>query len=100
MKRYMILEEKKGVFLGMYLSIPIYASDERLNAIKAYTFENRLMAEEFIKTDLTDNRLAFSVVEVEAVGSYIHVAEIIRQGFGLYTHRMMNNIEMSSTMVH
>lgn len=99
--RYMIVEKERGVFLGMYSVFALFAKNEKFGITKAFCFENKEDAVTYIKEVLNDGEdMEFDVVVVECKDKYIGVLEIIKQGYGKYTHRMLENVPMISTQVH
>lgn len=99
--RYMIVEKERGVFLGMYSVFALFAKDEKFGITKAFCFENKEDAVTYIKEVLNDGKgMEFDVVDVDCKYKYIDVLEIIRQGYGKYTHRMLENVDSPSKSFH
>ena len=84
--RYTIVEEDLGFFLGALKNYGIFAKNDIFGLSKAFSFETRQDAEEFI--------------EIETDEKYIDVTDLLRRGYSKYTHGMMDSIEMISTEIH
>lgn len=102
--RYLIVEKTKGVFLGAYSIFALFAKNDKFGIVKAYSFSTKQDAEEYIedslKASLASEGLEFSVIEIDSKDEYVKVEDIIKQGYGEYTHMMMDNLPMISESVH
>jgi hypothetical protein len=98
--RYTIVEEDLGFFLGALKNYGIFAKNDIFGLSKAFSFETRQDAEEFIADWMDTNEKDFLIIEIETNEKYIGVTELLKNGHGKYTHTMMNSIEMISTELH
>jgi hypothetical protein len=74
-----------------------------LVVIELPLFASRKAAINFIETMLNAEGLEFDVVSIQSVPSTNHlvsVIDIIREGYGKYTHYMLNNVPLTSEYLH
>lgn len=98
--RYIILEERLGVFIGSYRKLALFAKNDVFGFTKVFSFENRKDAEEYLELFSKDEDYTYEVAEVETDGVYVKVEDLIKQGYGKYTHYMMDSIPMISEATH
>jgi hypothetical protein len=98
--RYTIVEEDLGFFLGALKNYGIFAKNDIFGLSKAFSFETRQDAEEFIADWMDTNEKDFLIIEIETDEKYIDVTDLLRRGYSKYTHGMMDSIEMISTEIH
>ena len=98
--RFIIVEEEKGVFLGAYNKFAVFAENDALGMTKAFSFDTRLQAQRYIDKAFEKDDNAYKIIEIDAKVIYVKVEDIIRQGYGKYTHYLMDNIPMKSQAVH
>lgn len=98
--RYLIVEETKGIFIGAYNKFAMFAENDSLGMTKAFSFASRLKAQKYIDSAFEKDDSVYSIIEVEGKNTYIKVEDIIRQGYGKYTHYLMDNIPMPSEAIH
>lgn len=103
-KRYIILDELRGVFLGTFNAADINpemfdgTSDKTYACFASYnpfelttvcSFDSEVVAQMYINDVFPPNkRFNLSIVSVESDSEYPHVVEIIKAGFERYTHDM------------
>lgn len=99
--RYIVVEETRGVFLGAYNRFALFAKNDILGSTKAFSFDSRAEAEEYIEGAFTQYKdAAYDVVAIDSKTKYVRVEDIIRQGYGRYTHYLMDNLPMLSESFH
>lgn len=98
--RYIIVEETLGVFIGSYRQVALFAKNDVFGFTKAFCFEKYSEAEEYLELFNKDENFVYSVVEINANSKYVNVEDLIKQGYGKYTHYMMDNIPMISEATH
>lgn len=98
--RYIIVEETLGVFIGSYKQIALFAKNDVFGFTKVFSFEKREDAEEYMDLFSKDESYEYKIAEVSSKTKYIKVEDLIKQGFGKYTHYMMDSIPMSSELTH
>lgn len=98
--RYAIIEEELGFFLGAYEKFGVFAKTDIFGLDKAYGFESREDADEFIDEYLGRDRGDWFVVEINTDNKYIDVIELLKSGYGEYTHSMADNLPMTNFEIH
>lgn len=98
--RYAIIEEDLGFFLGSYQKYGIFAKTDVLGITKAYTFASKKEAEEYIDDYLGRDRGDWKVLSIKAKDKYTDVVDLIKEGYGKYTHTMIDSLPMESTAIH
>ena len=98
--RYLIVEDKKGLFLGAYNKFAMFAENDSLGMTRAFSFDSRLKAQRYIDSAFEKDGSAYRVIEVDGNSTYVKVEDVIRQGYGKYTHYLMDNIPMKSEAIH
>ena len=98
--RFIIVEEEKGVFLGAYNKFAVFAENDALGMTKAFSFDTKLQAQRYIDKAFEKDDNAYKIIEIDAKVIYVKVEDIIRQGYGKYTHYLMDNIPMKSQAIH
>lgn len=98
--RFIIVDEEKGVFLGAYNKFAVFAENDSLGMTKAFSFDTKLQAQRYIDKAFKKDDSVYRVIEIDAKVIYVKVEDIIRQGYGKYTHYLMDNIPMRSEAIH
>lgn len=98
--RFIIVDEEKGVFLGAYNKFAVFAENDALGMTRAFSFDTKLKAQQYIDRSFGKDDNVYKVIEVDAKTTYVKVEDIIRQGYGKYTHYLMDNIPMRSQAIH
>jgi hypothetical protein len=98
--RYIVVEKSLGVFVGAFDRYAVYAKNEVFGLDRVVSFPTRQDAEECVRDYLNKQDKEFDVIEIETSNGWVMITDIIRSGYGKYTHRMMNNIPMISTQIH
>lgn len=98
--RFVVVEETKGVFLGAYNKFAVFAENDALGMTKAFSFDTKLKAQQYIDKAFEKDECIYKVIEVDADTVYVKVEDMIRQGYGKYTHYLMDNIPMKSQAIH
>lgn len=79
--RCILVDKKRGVFLGVKESIAFFSKLDPFGVPLAYAFENKIMADLFIESFLKDKDGEFETVEITApihYEKYIHYFDIIK----------------------
>jgi hypothetical protein len=104
--RYVILDRKEGVFLGTHVDesldpegvvFVLWSKDNVFSCHKAYSFENKSEATIFAETTLKRWPLA-QVASVKTEDKYVDVIDLLKSGYGKYTHDMIDCIPCSDTV--
>src|SRR6056300_1420736 len=98
--KYAIIEEDLGFFLGSYEKYGIFAKTYALGLYKAYGFDTERDAKKFINRSLGKDRGEWLVVSIDTEDKYIDVVDLVKSGYGDYTHNMIDNIPMTNFQVH
>jgi hypothetical protein len=98
--RYIIIEKELGVFVGQFDIYAVYAKNEMFGLDRVISFESRKIATEIVEEFLNREGKEFSIQAIDTKGKYVKVIDIIKAGFGKYTHHMMDNIMMTSDSLH
>lgn len=100
--RYIIVDEEQGVFLGAHQKYMIFAKNDIYGMTKAYSFDTLEEAQEYVAKilKLSKNKFNSKVIEIDVKARYVKIEDLIRRGYGKYTHNLMDNIPMLSTAVH
>lgn len=98
--RYTVIEEDLGFFLGAFQKFGVFAKTDVFGLSKAYSFRSEKEANEFIDEYLGRDRGDWKVLEVDTEDRYIDVVELLKRGYGEYTHNMMDSVPMISNNIH
>lgn len=98
--RYAVVEEELGFFLGAFQKFGVFAKTDVFGLNKAYSFRTEEEANEFIDEYLGRDRGDWFVVAINTDNKYIDVIDLLKNGYGKYTHNMMDNLSMTSMQVH
>jgi hypothetical protein len=98
--RYAIVEEDLGFFLGAFQKFGVFAKTDVFGLHKAFSFDSEEEANAFINEYLGRDRGVWSVVWIETNDKYIDIIDLLKSGYGKYTHQMMDGIAMISTSIH
>lgn len=98
--RYIVVDEVRGVFLGSFNQYALFAKNDILGSTKAFSFDTRDEAEEYIENVLKNKNADCKVIEVDAKNKYVRVEDIVKQGYGRYTHYLVDNLPMQSDSFH
>jgi hypothetical protein len=116
--RYLIISETGGFFLGAQASYvfeslfgnadtssknktyAIFAKENPFGISSAASFSSKEDAEYYMNNYLSKIHEDLKIVSVETDRKHISATELIKSGFGDYTHDMMDNLPMISDEVH
>lgn len=98
--RYTIAEEELGFFLGSYEKYGVFAKTDVFGISKAFSFDTKKEAEEFLLEFLNAETKKWKILEVDAPDKYVNVVDLIKSGYDKYTHKMMDNLEVPSDAIH
>jgi hypothetical protein len=100
MTRYLLIDKKLGVFLGTYLKFALFAANEGLDIVKAYTFETETDVHKFVETNTGLKEDEYFIAPIETKEKYVTIIELIKAGYGEHIHNMINNLQMLSYSEH
>lgn len=98
--KYAIAEEELGFFLGAFQKFGIFAKNDVLGLSKAIAFDTKEEANDYIDEYLGRDRGDWNVVPVDTKGEYVDAIYLIKNGYHQYTHKMMDALPMTSTLIH
>lgn len=98
--RYIIIEKDRGLFLGSAYQMHIFAKENIFNIVKVPSFDSEIKAMSYIAHSFGDDGYEYGVIAVEAKDKYVNIIDIIKQGYGEYTHNLMDLLPMVSESVH
>tara|TARA_B110000977_G_scaffold201814_1_gene298898 strand:+ start:3624 stop:3923 length:300 start_codon:yes stop_codon:yes gene_type:complete len=98
--RYTIAEENLGFFLGAFKNQGVFAKTDVFGLSKAISFSTKEEAEEFIDDHMYKAKEEWLVIGIETDSKFVHVVDLLKNGYHQYTHNMVDSIEMSSTEIH
>jgi hypothetical protein len=98
--RYLIVEKEKGLFLGSFKNVALFADSNVFPIIKVPSFDTTNDAEHYIANYLPKEAKQYGVIEIKSNTKYVSIIEIIRQGYAEYTHGLIDYLPMQSENVH
>ena len=98
--RYLIVEKEKGLFLGSFRNAALFAKGNIFGIIKAPSFDTEADAEHYIANYLLKDERQYGVIAVDSKDKYVSIIDIIKQGFGAYTHELIDFLPMISEATH
>lgn len=98
--RYAIVEEDLGFFLGAFQKYGVFAKTDVFGLHKAFSFDTEEKANEFINEYLGRDRGDWLVVTIETNDKYIDIIDLLKSGYGKYTHQMIDAIPMINHQLH
>lgn len=121
-KRYIIIHDDKGVFLGtysmadildeadidptmpdeeLYKSFALFADENPFPIPRAVSFSSEAEAKQFCEDSFSKDQISnMSVVCINSESQYPDVADIVKSGFGDYTFNMLDGLECPNEYVH
>jgi hypothetical protein len=103
--RYIIVDKEKGVFLGTYTPsdfggdpsdkniYALFASNNHLGLTQACSFKTAISAETYIKDVFPKNQgFKLKAFAIQTEQEFPSVVDIIKSGYGDYTHDMMDGL--------
>lgn len=98
--RYTIAEEELGFFLGAYEKYGVFAKTDVFGISKAFSFDTKEQAEEFILECLNGKSKNWKILEVSTKDKYVDVIDLLKSGYDKYTHQMMDNLPVPCETIH
>lgn len=107
--RYVILHDHEGVFLGTHIDhsrdidrdddvvYVLWAQENIFSVCKAYSFERKEDAALFADTTLRRWK-GTKIVGINTLDKYVDVVDLVKDGYGNYTHDMIDCIPCSDTV--
>lgn len=121
-KRYIVIHDTKGIFLGtysiadifdegdidpniseedLYKTFALFADENPLNIPRAISFNTREEATDFCNESFNKIQMdSMSIVQIESGSQYPDVTDIIKSGYGDYTFDMLDGLELTSQYIH
>jgi hypothetical protein len=100
-KRYIIICKDRGVFVGIDGVFAFFAKGCPLKTYHAASFPSYAEAEAFATNNLNHtHEYGFMIIGIEAKGPYVNVVDIIKAGYGDYTHNMITNMPSFQPTMH
>ena len=98
--RYLIVEKEKGLFLGSFRTLYLFAKGNIFGIVKAPSFGTEVDAEYYIANYLPKEDAKYGVISVESKDKYVSIIDIIKAGYGEYTHDLIEFLPMQSEAIH
>lgn len=91
---FIVVEKERGVFLGSYNGIALFSRNDILDSTKAYGFEDREVAIDFVTSHLPQIKDTVDYIEIPTLGddAYVDVVDIIKAGYHEYAEDMFRNM--------
>lgn len=99
MKRTLLIEKDRGVFIGAVAGYAIFSKDP-IGLSRAYTFESPEIAKNFVSSSLSHFANNAIYVEIDLKEQYASCIDIIKAGYGEHVHHMIDGLYMPSEEVH
>jgi hypothetical protein len=99
--RYLIIEDQKGLFLGIFNNFYLFAKNTIFPVVKVPSFNTENEAMQFIAVmSINNDDLKYGVIQVDTNDKYVSIVDIIKAGYGKYTHEMIDFLPMISETMH
>jgi hypothetical protein len=98
--RYLIIEKDRGLFLGTYREVSLFAKGNIFSIAKAPSFRSEDEAMSYIEHVLSHDKGGYGVIAINSNELYIGVIDIIKAGYGEYTHDLIDALPMISRSIH
>lgn len=98
--RYLLINKKMGVFLGTYLKYVLFAKNDSIDIVKAYSFKNEESAHKFAKGATDMDEEDYFVAPIYSDEKYIHVVDVIKAGYEDHVYGMIDNMQIISYQTH
>lgn len=98
--RYIVVEKERGLFLGSFKNVALFAKSNVFPIIKVPSFDSADDAEYYIAHYLPKEAKQYGVIEIESKDKYVSVIDIIKQGYAEYTHGLIEFLPMQSESMH
>lgn len=99
-KRAIAINPDKGIFLGSVAGYAVFSKTDPIGISKAYGFDTPDDARDFFERALPSfaNTMFYPVIETN--DDYVSCVDIIKQGYEMYTHNMIDYLDMPSSSIH
>jgi len=107
--RYVIIDDKMGVFLGTH-RLPvsygsfrifrIFSENDMYGISRAFSFDNKKEAFNYMQSFLLKDYPHCRIVEIPGDGKYVDVVDLIKAGYGRYTEGMWDSLPMANDTIH
>ena len=98
--RYLIIEKEKGLFLGAFRQIYIFAKGNIFSIVRAPSFDTENEAMAYIARVFDGDGGEYGVIAIDAKDKYVSIIDVIKQGYGAFTHELIDLLPMISESVH
>lgn len=98
--KYIVISQEKGVFLGAVSGYALFSKTNPMGMYNAYGFDTLDTAQNFVSTNLPTIANTAIYPQIPTSTDYVSCVDIIKHGYGKYTHDMMNYLDMPSESVH
>lgn len=101
-QRFAIICETRGLFLGTYGEMIVFANLDDLGAYKAPTFPTKKNANNYANKFLNPDGKKFSYIfpKVDVDNDYVSCIDMIKCGYGEFTGHMISNLPNASATLH
>jgi hypothetical protein len=94
-----IIEESRGVFLGIYSTAAIFSKTDPLENTKAYGFKNKQAAKDFVGKYLPYLADKVDYIDIPTDNStYVDAIDIIRAGHSQHATELFMNMPTNATI--
>ena len=98
--KYIVISPEKGIFLGAVQGYALFSKSNPMGMNSACGFDSIDDAKEFIRTSLPSVANTVFYPEIPTSSDYVSCIDIIKQGYGMHTHSMMDYLDMQSESLH
>ena len=101
MKKMMIIivEKKRGIFLGSYDGVALFTTYDVFDNTTAYAFQSKEKAQEFIEKGMPQIKDTVEYLEIPSTGTmYVSMLDIIKAGYPEHVEDMFSNMQTSPTI--
>jgi len=98
--KYLIVEKDRGLFLGAYKNIFLFARNNIFPVVKAPSFDSEEDAEYYIDNYLKMDERTYGIIKVQSKDKYVSVIDVIKAGYKEYTHNLIDFLPMDSEAIH
>jgi hypothetical protein len=99
MKRTVLIEKDRGVFIGAFSGYAIFSKDP-IGLSRAYAFKSTEIAKDFVSVSLKHFANNTIYVELDLKEEYASCVDLIKAGYGEYVHHMIDGLYMPSEEIH
>jgi hypothetical protein len=98
-KMIIIVEKKRGIFLGSYNGTALFTTYDVFGNTTAYAFQSKEKAQEFIEKGMPKLKDTVEYLEIPSDGTmYVSMLDIIRAGYSEHVEDMFLNMQTEPTI--